>query len=83
MQPEEIKNLIKKGMTQSEVIVDGDGTHFTAIVISPSFVGKTRVQKQQMVYATLSAQLLNGTLHALSLKTFTPEEWQAFNQDGS
>ncbi len=81
MQPEEIKRLIELGLANSEAFVEGDGAHFTAIVISPAFVGKSRIQKQQMVYDTVRAQLLDGTLHALSIKTFTPEEWQQLDQD--
>jgi acid stress-induced BolA-like protein IbaG/YrbA len=81
MQPEEIKHLIESGLSDTEAFVDGDGAHFTAIVISPAFAGKSRIQKQQLVYATVQPQLLDGTLHALSLKTFTPEEWDQLNQE--
>jgi len=76
MQPEEIKRLIEAGLDQSEAFVEGDGAHFMAIVICPAFAGKSRVQKQQLVYDTVRPQLLDGTLHALSVKTLTPEEWQ-------
>lgn len=76
MQPEEIKRLIETGLIEASAIVDGDGHHFTATVISSEFAGKSRIQKQQLVYATLRQQLLDGTLHAISLKTLTPEEWQ-------
>ena len=61
--------------------VEGDGTHFTAAVICPLFAGRTRIQKQQMVYDTVKAELLDGTLHALSLTTFTPEEWQKLTDE--
>ena len=81
MQPEEIKQLIELGLANSEAFVEGDGAHFTAIVISPAFASKSRIQKQQMVYDTVRTQLLDGTLHALSIQTFTPEEWQQLNQD--
>lgn len=83
MQPEEIKSLIQAGLKSAEVSVEGDGAHFTAIVISPLFTGKSRVQKQQLVYDTVRKQLLDGSLHALSIKTFTPEQWQALNQSQS
>lgn len=76
MLSEEIEQLIKKGLPNAEAYVDGDGTHFTALVISPDFVGKSRIQKQQMVYDTVRQQLMDGTLHALSIKAFTPEECQ-------
>jgi acid stress-induced BolA-like protein IbaG/YrbA len=86
MQPEEIRRLIEAGLANSEAHVEGDGAHFTAIVVCPAFVGKSRLQKQQLVYDTVRAQLLDGTLHALSIKAFTPEEWekleQQLNSDG-
>ena len=78
MQPKEIKQIIETGIQQCTAIIEGDdGKHYTAIVISPSFSGKNRVQKQQLVYATLKDQLTDGSLHAISIKTFTPEEWNA------
>jgi len=81
MQPITIKNLIETGIKGSTVIVDGDGRHFNAIVISPDFSGKNRVEKQQLVYATLQQQIADGTLHAISIKTFTPDEWQNHNKE--
>jgi acid stress-induced BolA-like protein IbaG/YrbA len=80
MQPEEIKRLIESGLADTEAFVDGDGAHFTAIVVCPTFAGKSRIQKQQLVYDTVRVQLLDGTLHALSLKTFTPAEWEKTSQ---
>lgn len=78
MQPKEIKELIESQIPNAIAHVEGnDGTHFQAIVISEQFVGKSRVQKQQLVYNTVKDYLLNGTLHALTTKTFTPEEWQS------
>lgn len=76
MQHEEIQQLIEAGLPGSLVMVDGDGTHFTTAVISSAFMGKSRVEKQQMVHAALRAHLDDGRLHAISIKTFTPEEWQ-------
>lgn len=79
MQPEEIERLIKAGLANAEAYVEGDGTHFSALVICPDFVGKSRIQKQQMVYDTVKEQLMDGTLHALSIKAFTPEECQVID----
>lgn len=77
MHPDEIKQLILAGMGCDHLELDGDGQHFEAIVVSSEFVGKSRVQRQQRVYATLQAKLATGELHALSFKTLTPEEWSA------
>lgn len=77
MQSEHIKQLIEAGLKNSQAIIEGeDGQHFSAIVISPEFVGKNRIQKQQLVYTTLNNIIADGSLHAISIKTFTPEEWQ-------
>lgn len=80
MHPETVKQLIENGLSQTQAFVEGDGAHFTAMVICPAFSGMTRVAKQQLVYDTVRKQLMDGTLHALSLKTFTPEEWESLQQ---
>lgn len=77
MQADTIKELIETSLAQCTATVEGDdGVHFTAVVISPDFSGKSRVQKQQMVYAALGNRIHDGSIHALSIKTFTPDEWQ-------
>lgn len=81
MQTQEIERLIEAGLPGAEATVEGDGTHFNALVISPIFAGKTRIQRQQLVYDTVRSQLLDGSLHALSLKTMTPEEWQTVHNN--
>jgi acid stress-induced BolA-like protein IbaG/YrbA len=75
MQPEIIKQLIEQGIAGCEAYVEGDdGTHFQAIVISEQFAGKTPVQQHQVVYRALGDRM--GTeIHALSLQTYTPEQW--------
>ena len=78
--PEQVQTMIQNKMTNAEVKVIGDGQHFEAIIISPDFAGKTRVKQHQLVYGALQAELASETIHALSLKTFTPEAWQATNQ---
>lgn len=83
MTPEAIQDLIEAGLANSEAYVEGDGTHFTALVVCPQFAGKTRIARQQMVYNTVREQLMDGSLHALSVKTLTPEEWQAIEGDES
>jgi len=78
MNPNTIKQLIESSLEDTTAIIEGDdGHHFTATIVSPRFSGKNRVQKQQLVYATLKEHIDNGSLHAISFKTFTPEEWQS------
>lgn len=77
MQADQIRQLIESGLNDCTAIVSGeDGVHFTATVISPDFSGKSRIQAQKMVYATLGQCLKDGSLHALSLTALTPQEWQ-------
>ena len=78
--PQQVQTIIQERLPNSEVRVVGDGQHFEAIIISPDFAGKTRVKQHQTVYQALQAELASETIHALSLKTYTPESWQAASQ---
>lgn len=72
-----IKQIIETAIPGAvAVIVDdaNDGEHFTGEVMSPSFVGKGLVAQHQEVYRALGA-LMGREIHALALKTFTPEAW--------
>jgi acid stress-induced BolA-like protein IbaG/YrbA len=69
-----IQDLIQKGLPGARVEVSGaDGVHFEALVVSPSFAGKLPLARHRMVYATLG-ELMGGEIHALSLRTLTPDE---------
>jgi acid stress-induced BolA-like protein IbaG/YrbA len=70
--PEQIKTWIENGMSCEHVEVQGDGHHFEAVIVSPAFRGKSRVQQHQIVYEALKAEM-GGKLHALALQTGTPE----------
>lgn len=59
-------------------VVGDDGTHFEALVVSPQFTGKTMVQQHQLVYRALGDRM-REEIHALSMKTFTPEAWMQLN----
>lgn len=74
MQSEQIKQMIEQGLAGARVSVSGDGQHFEAIVVSEAFANKTMVQQHQLVYKTLGDKM-RGEIHALSLRTYTPEQW--------
>ncbi|MCH8846963.1 MAG: BolA/IbaG family iron-sulfur metabolism protein [Proteobacteria bacterium] len=76
MRVEEIKDKIEQGISGCEVFVDGDGRHFQVIVVSDAFSGKNMVQQHQLVYQTLGDKVGGDELHALSISTYTNEEWQ-------
>ncbi len=77
MEVKAVEDLIRAGMPGAEVRVSGDGSHFEAVVVSAEFAGKSLLAKQRMVMATVNDQIRSGELHALSIKTYTPEEWAA------
>lgn len=72
--PEQIKNYIAAGMECSHLNVEGDGQHFQATIVSNAFAGKRLIQRHQMVYAILGDRM-REEIHALSMKTLTPEEF--------
>jgi len=77
MEPAAVQALIEQGLPGARVQVTGDGRHFEAVVVSEAFAGKSLLQKHRMVMATVNDRIASDELHALSIKAFTPEEWQA------
>lgn len=73
--PEYVRDLIAQGIECEHLKVDGDGAHFEAVIVSRLFAGKSRVARHQLVNQALGAQMGNE-IHALSMKTLTPDEWQ-------
>jgi acid stress-induced BolA-like protein IbaG/YrbA len=55
-------------------VMGDDGTHFEAVLVSSAFLGKSRVQQHQLVYAALGDRM-REEIHALSMQTYTPEQW--------
>ena len=74
MQADKLKKIIEDGIPSAQVTVQGDGDHFEATIVSADFEGKNKVQQHQMVYGALG-DLMQGAVHALSFRTFTPEDW--------
>lgn len=74
MDPARIQALIETGLPGAQAQVSGaDGVHFEATVIAGQFSGKLPLARHRLVYATLG-ELMGGAIHALALKTLTPEE---------
>lgn len=74
--PDQIKNWIQDGLVCEHVAVQGDGHHFEAVIVSHAFCRRSRVQQHQQVYAALGGRM-GAEIHALSMQTYTPEEWAA------
>lgn len=72
----ELQSLIEQTLPDSQIQVEGDGYHFVATIISPVFGGLLQVKRQQLVYAGLNTYITSGAIHALTLHTYTPAEWE-------
>ncbi len=77
--PESIKTHIETALPCELVQVEGDGHHFNAVIVSAEFRGKNMVQQHQLVYRALGDRM-KQEIHALSMKTLTPEQWADSNQ---
>lgn len=79
MSPTELKQKLEKLSQGTRVeIMDLTGTsdHYQAVIVSDAFVGKMMIEQHRMVLALVQAEVDSGELHALTMKTFTPEEYQ-------
>jgi acid stress-induced BolA-like protein IbaG/YrbA len=72
--PDQIKTYIQEKLACDHIEVAGDGHHFEAVIVSPEFRGKSRVQQHQVVYRALGDRM-REEIHALSMQTHTPEDW--------
>lgn len=71
-----IEQLLKEQLGLTQVYVSSEGTHFTIKAIGDCFDGLSRVKQQQKVYAPLREFIADNTIHAVSIKAFTPEQWE-------
>ena len=75
MDADTIRGLIEQGLPDARVTVQGeDGVHFEALVVSEAFRGKLPLARHRMVYATLGDRMDTGEIHALALRTLTPDQ---------
>jgi acid stress-induced BolA-like protein IbaG/YrbA len=75
MTADDLRNIIAAALPCEHIEVDGDGRHWSAVIVSAEFAGLRAIQRHQRVYACLGARMHNDEVHALSMKTFTPAEW--------
>jgi acid stress-induced BolA-like protein IbaG/YrbA len=74
VEPSSIEDSIRAGLPVTHLQVSGDGAHFEAVIVSPSFAGLSRVKQHQLVYGALGERMRHE-IHALSMKTYSPDEW--------
>jgi acid stress-induced BolA-like protein IbaG/YrbA len=76
---EQVETMIKERLPDAQVIIrdiKGGGNHLEALVVSAEFEGKTRVKQHQLVYSAIQEALDSEAIHALALKTYTPQTWE-------
>ena len=76
MELDVLKHCIEENLPCDYVKINGDGRHFDAIIVSRDFESLNTLKRQQQVYAFLSEKIASGELHAFTMKTYTPVEWQ-------
>ena len=77
MTADQLKSIILSGLACQHCVLEGDGRHWYATIVSSEFEGQRAVQRHKLVYATLGEKMHTDEVHALSMKTFTPSEWKA------
>ncbi|MBW4467928.1 MAG: BolA family transcriptional regulator [Pegethrix bostrychoides GSE-TBD4-15B] len=78
--PDQVASMIKTGLPDAEVQVQdltGGGDHYQVVVVSALFEGRSLVQRHQLVYRALQQEMDSEAIHALTMKTYTPQDWQA------
>lgn len=79
MTPDQLKARIESLAPQTEVQVNdltGTQDHYEAIIVSPAFVGKPMIEQHRMIFGLVKAEVDSGEVHALTLKTFTPDQFK-------
>ncbi len=76
METSQVETLLRDQLALEEVIVKANGNHYEVIAVGDCFEGLSRVKKQQLVYGPLMERISDGTIHAVSIRAFTPTEWQ-------
>lgn len=80
MQAQDVAELVRKELPDCEIEVQNDGNHYLVVAVGDRFQGMSPVKKQQLIYGALREQLDDGTIHALTIRAFTPSQWAARQQ---
>ncbi|MFS6537533.1 BolA family protein [Idiomarina loihiensis] len=75
MNTEELKTLLNDALSLEELLVKAEGANVEIIAVSEDFKGMSRVKRQQAVYGPLNPLIADGSIHAVSIKAYTPEDW--------
>jgi acid stress-induced BolA-like protein IbaG/YrbA len=81
--PDQVADMIKTGLPDAQVQVQdltGGMDHYKVIVVSSQFEGKRLVQRHQLVYGALRQAMASDAIHALTMETYTPQDWASLSQ---
>jgi acid stress-induced BolA-like protein IbaG/YrbA len=76
MDSSEVKGLLEAQLPECEIHVHGEGSRYDIEAIGDIFQGLRPVKKQQLVYAALNEHIADGSIHAVNIRTYTPDEWR-------
>ncbi|WP_251978958.1 BolA family protein [Salinicola avicenniae] len=76
MQPSDVKSRLEQQVEGCDFHIQGEGCNFQVVAIGEVFEGMSPVKRQQLIYAALADEIASGALHAVSIKTYTPAQWE-------
>jgi acid stress-induced BolA-like protein IbaG/YrbA len=76
MQPNQVEEILAAALELQHIQVKANGNHYEVIAVGECFDGVSRVKKQQLIYGPLMEKIADGTIHAVSIRAFTPKEWE-------
>jgi len=82
MDAAQVTELVKEALPDCEVQVQVDGNHYMVVAVGDVFEGLSTIKRQQMINKILFQHIMDGTIHALHPKAFTPSEWAARQANG-
>ncbi len=77
MEINQIQALLQQQLADCDISVGGEGCNFEVTIVGDVFEGLRPVKKQQLVYAVLNEHIASGAIHAVNMKLFTRDEWNA------
>ncbi len=76
METNQVETLLRDVLSLDEIIVKANGSHYEVIAVGTCFDGLRRLKREQLIYGPLMDTIKDGTIHAVSIRAFTPGEWQ-------
>ncbi len=82
MTTQDIQDAITAALNTVFVVAESaDNVHFYVTVVSPDFIGQSKIKQHKMIKDLFTDQFADETIHAMSLKTLTPEKWAALKAE--